>query len=210
MKKMCWLLLIMVVLNPLVVKANIVCNDGTISAGCNDCHQGCCSRHGGCTDNPNSGSSSSNSSYTSSTSTNKKTSVPEIVKSDDTSLEKVTVDGDDVVVSNNMQYSTLKDNVIILAVANDSNATVEYRTNVDLVVGQNVIDIKVTAENGNEENYTLIIEKQEEKEDMGDIKEEIVEEQTDSDEESDALATVGTVALLGGAGYLIYKNRNKK
>lgn len=46
---------------PTIVKANIICNDGTISKSCQDCHQGCCSRHGGCTNNPNTGES--NDSY---------------------------------------------------------------------------------------------------------------------------------------------------
>lgn len=35
------------------VTANIVCNDGTVSKTCTDCHRGCCSGHDGCTDNPN-------------------------------------------------------------------------------------------------------------------------------------------------------------
>jgi len=64
---------------PLIVKANIVCNDGTVSATCGDCHQGCCSRHGGCTNNPGSSgnygtkkSSGSSSSRSSSSKSNKK------------------------------------------------------------------------------------------------------------------------------------------
>ena len=49
-------LVIVLLLIPLTVYANIECNDGTISPSCSDCHTGCCSRHGGCTDNPNSSS----------------------------------------------------------------------------------------------------------------------------------------------------------
>lgn len=30
------------------VFANIMCNDGTRSPSCGDCHRGCCSHHGGC------------------------------------------------------------------------------------------------------------------------------------------------------------------
>ena len=37
------------------VNANIVCNDGTVSKTCTDCHRGCCSGHDGCTANPNHG-----------------------------------------------------------------------------------------------------------------------------------------------------------
>ena len=48
MKK--WLLIIIIVLLfPSSVLANIICNDGTVSPKCTDCHKGCCSKHGGCT-----------------------------------------------------------------------------------------------------------------------------------------------------------------
>ncbi len=30
------------------LRGNIICNDGTISPTCSDCHSGCCSHHGGC------------------------------------------------------------------------------------------------------------------------------------------------------------------
>ena len=33
---------------PITVNANIMCNDGTESPTCTDCHRGCCSNHGGC------------------------------------------------------------------------------------------------------------------------------------------------------------------
>lgn len=57
------------VLIPFNVKANIMCNDGSISSSCTDCHRGCCSKHGGCTSGgspssySNSSSGSSSSSY---------------------------------------------------------------------------------------------------------------------------------------------------
>lgn len=31
-----------------IVSANIICNDGTESPSCGDCHPGCCSHHDGC------------------------------------------------------------------------------------------------------------------------------------------------------------------
>lgn len=31
------------------VLQNVICNDGTPSPTCKDCHRGCCSHHGGCT-----------------------------------------------------------------------------------------------------------------------------------------------------------------
>lgn len=38
---------------PISVNANIICNDGTESPTCLDCHTGCCSKHNGCTNNVN-------------------------------------------------------------------------------------------------------------------------------------------------------------
>lgn len=35
------------------LRGNIVCNDGTISPSCSDCHSGCCSHHGGCSSDYN-------------------------------------------------------------------------------------------------------------------------------------------------------------
>jgi len=44
-------IILSVLLVPLNVKANIMCNDGEPSPTCQDCHQGCCSHHGGCKTN---------------------------------------------------------------------------------------------------------------------------------------------------------------
>ena len=137
--------LVIFLFNPIVVKANIVCNDGTTSPSCSTCHQGCCSRHGGC-----SSSSSSSSSY-------KKPTVTPVVKSSDVSLKKVTIDGEDITIMNNMTYVTNKDSVTILAVANDSKAILDYKKDLNLIIGENVISIKVTAENGSIKNYKLSI-----------------------------------------------------
>ena len=49
MKKYAVILLISLLCFIRPVSAGIICNDGTRSNSCNDCHQGCCSRHGGCT-----------------------------------------------------------------------------------------------------------------------------------------------------------------
>ena len=58
MKKVLLVLNLLVLFLPMTVKANIVCNDGTLSKSCLNCHSGCCSGHGGCTNTPNSKSSS--------------------------------------------------------------------------------------------------------------------------------------------------------
>lgn len=67
MKSRLLILIITLLLIPINVKANIICNDGTRSPSCSDCHRGCCSSHGGCTNTPNYGDSSSTSSPSSTT-----------------------------------------------------------------------------------------------------------------------------------------------
>ena len=62
MKKIIILVLIFLA-TPYYVKANIICNDGTVSASCGDCHRGCCSRHGGCSNSQSTSSSNTSSNY---------------------------------------------------------------------------------------------------------------------------------------------------
>ena len=56
-----------------------------------------------------------------------------------------------------MNYSTTKENVKILVVANDEKATVTYPENPSLSIGENIIDIKVTAESSKIKEYKLLI-----------------------------------------------------
>lgn len=42
------IIIVLALLAPLGVRANIICNDGSVSKTCGDCHQVCCSHHGGC------------------------------------------------------------------------------------------------------------------------------------------------------------------
>lgn len=56
------LFLIIILMIPLNIYANIVCNDGTISRSCSNCHKGCCSGHGGCTNGYNYNNGYNNSS----------------------------------------------------------------------------------------------------------------------------------------------------
>lgn len=51
--KIIFILLLTFLILPGTVYANIICNDGTESKTCGDCHRGCCSGHEGCTSNPN-------------------------------------------------------------------------------------------------------------------------------------------------------------
>lgn len=166
--------ILLLALFPTIVNANIVCNDGTISPSCTDCHRGCCSHHGGCSSASNSSSSSgkTSSSSSSSSSTNKNSnsstskkpnntiqnSTPkEEPKSKDISLKSVTIDREDIEVSDNMSYTTTKEKASIYVVANDNKATLEYDNTAELVIGDNLLKIKVTAENGDVKEYKLNI-----------------------------------------------------
>ncbi len=162
---------LLVMLFPINVKANIICNDGTTSPRCADCHRGCCSHHGGCsnnysssskssktTNNSSKSSSSSGSSSSSSSSYTSTTTVKKVEpKSSDTSLKEVIIDSEEIKISNEMSYSTKNESAKINITANDSKATVEYDKNVELNIGDNLINIKVTAENGNAKEYKINI-----------------------------------------------------
>lgn len=172
-KQFCYVFIIFVLLMsflPTVVNANIVCNDGTVSPSCADCHRGCCSHHGGCSSgskntssSTNKTSSSSNKTNSSSKNSNKVTQQPTIKKepkSNDVSLKTVSIDSEKIDISDSMSYKTTNKKVDIYVKANDDKATIEYKSNAELVVGDNVINIKVVAENGNVKNYKLNIIKE--------------------------------------------------
>lgn len=136
------------------VNANIICNDGTESPSCGDCHRGCCSHHGGCSNGASNGSSRSSgrSNYVP-----QQPIIKEKPKSSDASLKKVTINDENINISDSMSYLTTEENVHIYAAANDTKATTDYDYNVDLAIGDNDIVIKVTAENGDIKEYKINI-----------------------------------------------------
>lgn len=149
---------------PYEVNANIICNDGTVSASCGDCHRGCCSRHGGC-----SSSSSYSSSYSSTKRTKKskssssvakttKKAVPAIVKkSGNNKLKKVIIDGKEISLSKSMNYTTSNEKISVAVELESSKASASYNKNLELNHGDNIEKIIVTAENGDEASYELKI-----------------------------------------------------
>ena len=165
-KRILFFILLMMILLPISVRANIVCNDGTVSPSCGDCHRGCCSHHGGCSSsgssntNSNSNNQSNSSSSSNQNSFNGQITVVENPKSADATLKEVTVDYEKVDISDSMIYTTKKDSVIISVLTNDDKATVEYTKNPKLNIGDNLIDINVTAENGDIKKYKLNIVKE--------------------------------------------------
>lgn len=95
-----------------------------------------------------SGDSSSNGDFTIST-----------PKSSDNTLKIVTVDGENIEVANQMNYKTKNEKIDILVETNDSGASYNI-DNQPLNVGVNVINIKVTAENGDVKNYKLVVNRE--------------------------------------------------
>lgn len=137
---------------PINVKANIMCNDGTTSPSCQDCHRGCCSHHGGCasgysgstTSNVNSSSSTSN--YSTSSYTRREYVPP---KSSDNTLKSIIINGNSISPVNDTNEYTIEGNKAnVTAEVNDSKSTYTVNGNSDLVAGNNVFSIVVTAENG--------------------------------------------------------------
>lgn len=158
MKKRFYLLLILLLVFPCSIKANIVCNDGTISPSCGDCHRGCCSHHGGCSSNYSSGGSTGGSSgSTSTTRTVQRTYVQP--KSSNKSIESITVNNQ---VISNVKYAnslTVRNHIASIFVAlADSKATYVVNGDTNLKLDEpNVFNIVVTAEDGTTKTYILNI-----------------------------------------------------
>ena len=155
MKKYCFILFLLIII-PMNVFANVICNDGTVSPTCSVCSRGCCSRHGGCsgaTTNPSGGGS------TGIVATPAPTPVP-VIKSSDTSLKEVLLDSTPLDIKDIMEVDFAKENATLSVTPNDNKATVQYESNLTLIDGENTIIIIVTAENGNQKEYQIVIHNQ--------------------------------------------------
>lgn len=92
----------------------------------------------------------------SSTTTSKKETTTQVIKSNDNSIKKITIDSNIVDIQDEMNYETSKRKVIVKIELNDSKANYEFN-NKELVVGNNSFEIKVTAENNEIKIYKLNI-----------------------------------------------------
>ncbi len=162
-KLICVVLLCFLLITPNKVEAHPGRTDAN---GCHYCRTNCAKwglsdgqyhcHNGGGYNSSSSNSYNSTSSYGSTSPSNY--SQPETPKSSDNTLKSVKIDGEEIVVADRMQYETNKMNVTISVETNDSNAT----TDVDdgyLVVGENNINITVTAEDGSKKDYVLTIKR---------------------------------------------------
>ena len=162
-KLICVVLLCFLLITPNKVEAHPGRTDAN---GCHYCRTNCAKwglsdgqyhcHNGGGYNSSSSNSYNSTSSYGSTSPSNY--SQPAPPKSSDNTLKSVKIDGEEIVVADRMQYETNKMSVTISVETNDSNAT----TDIDdgyLVVGENNINITVTAEDGSKKDYILTIKR---------------------------------------------------
>ena len=149
MKKINKMILIIFLLSPMIVNANIICNDGTTSPSCLDCHRGCCSSHGGCSTNTNN----------TITSKKKKVNKPKVVLSNDARLGSVKINGSKVTIKNNkIEYDSKVNDINVEAKANHKGATVSYKKNIKVTEGTYKSKITVLAQDKKTKKvYYLII-----------------------------------------------------
>lgn len=111
--------------------------------------------------NDNTGNSNNPTSNTKpENSTTKPSTSKPVEKSKDTSLKIVKADDNEILIVEDMVYETSKKNIELNIEATDSKAKVEFQ-NQELLIGENEILIKVTAEAGNSKEYKLIITRKE-------------------------------------------------
>lgn len=157
MKKRLYLVLILLLVFPCTIKANIICNDGTVSPKCADCHRGCCSHHGGCSSSYSNSSSNSGGSTTTSTTRSVQRAYTQ-PKSSDTSIRSIKVNSRLIRSVNDINTITTYDkSVSIIVNLNDTKATYQVNGNTDLSIGLNTFNIVVTAEDGTIKEYVLNI-----------------------------------------------------
>lgn len=85
-----------------------------------------------------------------------------IPKNNDSSLKEITIDNEKIDVGETMEYKTTKEKITLNIVANNELAKVEYDNINNLELGNNIINIKVTAEDTSVTKYVLIIVREKE------------------------------------------------
>ncbi len=95
---------------------------------------------------------------TSSTNNTKKTTV---TKSSDNSLKSIEIDGKKIDLDK-LEYTTYNQSITLYVTAKHSAAKVDYEKQIDLEIGENKINIEVTAEDGIKKTYTVVVIREEE------------------------------------------------
>ena len=133
-------------------------------------------------------------------------------------LESIKIDGYDLIFSEEVSEYTLllKDSkaLDISTKATDSSASVTVNNNGDFKYGNNVIEIVVTAENGSTKTYKInavLLDKSDthEPETTTKPEEKKTEEGPISNKVMNIIVIVETIALIGGAAYIVFSPKFK-
>lgn len=150
------------------------------------------------------------------TTSNKESQTPEskptvsapIQKSEDTSLKFIKIDNQEITILDEMIYETDKKNIDLNIESTDNKSIVEFN-NKELVLGENEIIIKVTAEAGNIKEYKLRVTRKEIKQENNvQIQNNNNGNQSESQEEDSS--GIGSLLTLGGIGAAVYYMKKKK
>lgn len=76
-------------------------------------------------------------------------------KSSDNTLNKLIIDGKELDIEDNIEYTTKKEKLDIKVTTNDKNATYTVKGNTKLVIGENEIVIEVVAEDKSSKEYVI-------------------------------------------------------
>lgn len=112
--------------------------------------------NGGTISNNNTTTTKPNSSSSSNTNTSTE---KEEVKSNDNTLKIIIIDGKEIDVKDNIDYSTTKEKISIETTTNDKKAKYEIKNNSTLEIGENKISIEVTAEDGTTKTYNINVKR---------------------------------------------------
>lgn len=100
---------------------------------------------------PCANSTNNNSNNTSNNSNTQKV----VSKSSDNTIKMIKINNEQIDINDNMEYKTKQDKATIEVTLNDAKASAEYVKEKNLVIGNNLIIIKVKSENGNVKEYNL-------------------------------------------------------
>ncbi len=81
----------------------------------------------------------------------------EELKNNDSSLKEITIDSELITIKDTMEYKTTKEKIDLKITPTDESAKVEYNKIDNLILGNNIININVTALDGTTSKYVLII-----------------------------------------------------
>lgn len=76
-------------------------------------------------------------------------------KSSDNTLKKLIIDGKELDIEDNIEYTTKKEKLDIKVTPNDKNATYTVKGNTKLIIGENEIVIEVVAEDKSTKEYVI-------------------------------------------------------